>query len=326
MSRGFILTRTCALAFAAWVFSGPAFAEVEVNTDVLDTLGAGATVTGVPSAGGSPYGQSVTKSGLPFNRIDNQDRFSVPSVLPARPYSGRSSGQNRIKLRKPGSGAAPVAAPAVPVLAPKPAPVREQVPAVAAAPVAPVRQAPVAPVSEPPSRDGGEEDTLKAPAVAEQRDTSTPRVAPEPPRQVTPEPPRTATTPTQSVSRPTVTSPVNDSGSRTSATAPISPELARIVFEETSSDLPDGSQDVISAFASNITDASSGRVQIHSYAFAENETLLWARRMAQRRAIIVRKVLRDSGITANRIAVRTDIDPDDDGPRNRVDLTVLPPR
>lgn len=326
MSRGFILTRTCALAVAAWVISGPAFAEVEVNTDVLDSLGSGATITGAPSPGGSPYGQSVTKSGLPFNRIDNQDRFSVPSVLPARPYSGRHGGQNQIRLRKPGSVAAPAPAPTAPVLTPKPAPASEPAPAVAAAPVAPVRQAPAAPAPVAPARDGGGDDALKAPAVVEQRDTSTPSVAPEPPRQVTPEPPRAAAAPSQPASQPSVSAPTVDSGSQSSGAAPISPELARIVFEETSSDLPDGSQDVIAAFASNITDASSGRVQIHSYAFAENETLLWARRMAQRRAIIVRKVLRDSGITANRIAVRTDIDPDDDGPRNRVDLTVLPPR
>jgi len=326
MSRGFILSRTCAAAFAVFIVAGPAFADVEVNRDVLDSLGRPATVTGSAPVGGSPYGQSVSKSALPFNRTDNQDRFSVPSVLPARPYAGSRSGGGGIKLRKPGAPRPAAGAATAPVTRPEPVSDAADTPAVSAAPVAPVRREPVAPAAPASSRDGGATDALTAPAVVEERRVTAPKVAPEPPRQVTTEPPRTIAAAPEPEPQPPVTAPTVDSDRQTSAAAPISPELARIVFEETSSELPDGSQDVISAFASNITDSASGRVQIHSYAFAENETLLWARRMAQRRAIIVRKVLRDSGITANRIAVRTDIDPDDNGPRNRVDLTVLPPR
>ena len=344
MSRGLLVVSAGALALTMLVSVGPATAGVEVNEDVLLGIGSGQ----VPASGGaqgltgSVYGGSVSRTRLPYNRPDNQERYTVPSATPVRPYSGPRRGG--IKLRRPGTGpkqAAPIVmkpprsvgkSTAEPVAPPARQAVRQNVeinpgPAVVAAPVAPVtrHQAPEEPAKAGGGTRPGADTPPTAPASVGNRPVKPRDIAPEPPRNVTPEPANVAAVKPDA---PTKTPATTLATTATQKPAPvvISPELTRIVFEETSSELPDGYQDVIAAMASNIKDGSTVRVQIHSYAFAENETLLWARRMAQRRAIIVRKVLRDEGITANRIAVRTDIDPDDDGPRNRVDLTILPPR
>lgn len=244
----------------------------------------------------------------------NPDLIGGRTATPVAEQSGAAyptPGPERYRLpfNRPGKGVRPL------VLSPpgteprqhgaEPAP--SAPPPTAEAPAAappPKRPATVAAEPEPPAPE------LPAPRPLE---TAT-AAEPSPPA------PTPAATPV--VARTPVAVPTQEVAAVPSAVLP--DDTYRLVFDGAEVDVDAADQQTLAAIASQLQ-GTSERIQVMAYADDPNETTDWKRRVSLKRAQNVRKVLLAHDVQSFRILVRALGQPGDDGPGNRVDVTIGAP-
>lgn len=103
--------------------------------------------------------------------------------------------------------------------------------------------------------------------------------------------------------------------------APPQPALLRVLFEPADTALGQAAREDLAAFAHDFR-KRSGRLEIDAYAGPPHDASSYARRLALRRALSVRRELITNGVTAERIQVRALGGTSDSGPPDRVDIKL----
>ena len=208
-----------------------------------------------------------------------------------------------VRLRPPPSVAAAAASPQIaapPPAAPASAPPRSITAAPAPAP---------APQPEPEPAQAPAPEPAPAPQVAQSPEPApVPEPAPAPAPVAEPEP---APEPAPQQAALPVPAPVDD--------GPLS-----ISFTSGLSDLPTGATSDLARIADDLKADENLRIQLQAYASNAEGNASQARRLSLARALSVRSYLMDQGVESTRIEVRALGDQAEDGPADRVDITVRP--
>lgn len=102
---------------------------------------------------------------------------------------------------------------------------------------------------------------------------------------------------------------------------PPKPALVSIVFEGTESAIGRTAREQIEQFSAEYS-RKGGRLEIRAFAGPPHDTSSNARRLSLRRALAVRRELIDQGIAAQRIHVKAMGGVSDNGPQERVDISL----
>lgn len=115
---------------------------------------------------------------------------------------------------------------------------------------------------------------------------------------------------------------MGEAGAAEAPLAPPRPALARLLFNGAETTLGRTAREQIDAISSEFTQRS-GRLEVRAYAGPPNDNSSAARRLALHRALNVRRELITKGIVAERIHVRALGGVRDNGPQERVDITLF---
>lgn len=102
---------------------------------------------------------------------------------------------------------------------------------------------------------------------------------------------------------------------------PPKPALARIPFDGTETAIGRTAREQLDSFSTDYA-RKGGRFEVRAYAGPPHDTSSNMRRLALRRAIVIRQELVDRGIVPERLLVRAMGGVSDNGPQDRVDITL----
>lgn len=345
-------------ASQAQVWTGVAGENENVTVDLSVLNGGGRTaMPGIAVPGGVATGDlpPTYRPGLlvpgpeaPVSRL-----LVMPSSGAATLPPSEKLAEPRVVLHPPKAepaqtAAAPAEAPMAPSVPAAAAPPPE--PKVAARPVPKPTESPAAapatprvppPPPAPPVTASAPKPVAPAPKPAASAPPPPPVAVPEPAKTVAPEPKPAQTAaakpasvsvpPPPPVSKPPEAipsaapppTPEKQTASLTSG-GPVEPGLvAKVVFADEASKLPDSAKKVLSDLVQRIGETSELRVQLLAYAGGEALSSSKARRLSLSRALSVRSFLIESGMRSTRIDVRALGNKTEEEPLNRVDVNVV---
>ncbi|UUX51735.1 OmpA family protein [Nisaea acidiphila] len=331
------------------VYIGGTGDQVEINLDVLDSLGTPPNVAGMLR---SDIRRSQAAAGLPLP-LPGETRAPVSRAVPMPPPS-RPATSRRVVAAQPALAPAAPKAPA-PVLpsARRTTPAPQQPSRIVTAPAAPRVTAPVpsapkvaatpAPKVTAPARVAIPAPAPAAPKASATATTKIPDIeVPAPPSTSTrtasvtppPPPPAVASTPaTAPAKAPAAKAP---EPAKQIASAPPAPKAAApapsasgsgavtsVIFETDSKSLPGDAETALKSVAEKMKVDETIRVQLMAYASAGERSEAKARRLSLSRALEVRSYLIGQGIASTRMDVRALGDRAPSAPSDRVDLTLV---
>ena len=276
------------------VIGGSGLPPVEVNTGLLDRLGA-------------PPGLGILLD--PPGKMP-RSQFLAGTISQAAP-------RPRAVLAAPPQPAPPAPPRPAPAAAARPLPMpsistTEPLPLAEPAP-RPMVTAEPAPPPEP--------TPVPAPAPAPEPMVTAAAPAPAPALMPAPEP---AAPPAPAVEAPPPPAPQPQVAALPPAPAKAAPpDLLRIEYSGDAVKLPNGARDRLVALAGNLLEDESLRAQVKAYASGSSGSASAARRLSLSRALAVRALLIEEGVRSTRIDVRALGNRSEDGPPERVDVLVV---
>ncbi|WP_439577097.1 OmpA family protein [Elioraea sp.] len=271
--------------------------SVRIDRGVIESLGPPPPAPRMP--GGSPRA-----GGLPLAPD------AVPQATPQRRPTQRSRPAPARRAVRP-------AAPSLPLpLPPEEPPGLPPIAAPAPLPIPPVPPAPSAPLPVPPP-------VVAAPVPAPPPSVAAPTPAP-PAVVAAPEPTRPAEVAAAPPSAPPSAPAAQPAGARPEP-GPL-PERVQLLFPREAQELSEAMRAELRALAAALPDADAPRLTVNAYAAGDAANPGLARRASLSRALAVRTALMEAGVRSTRIDVRALGLNAGDGPPDRVDVLVGPPR